>query len=83
MGILFRDGYGVKKDYNIALYLIKLSAQNGYNRAQDLLGDIYSIGEMVKKDNSIALYWYKEAAHNGFIESNFKIDKICNEKVLT
>ena len=82
LGILFRDGIGVKKDYNIALHLIKLSAQNGYNRAQDLLGDIYSIGEMVKKDISIALYWYKEAAHNGFIESNFKIDKICNEKVL-
>lgn len=85
LGILYRDGYGVKKDYNIALHLIKLSAQNGYNRAQDLLGDIYSIGEMVEKDNSLALYWYKEAAHNGFIESNFKIDeiyKICNQKVL-
>lgn len=56
---------GVLQDFNVALSLLRKSAEQGHVYAQDAVGKVYAEGLGVQKDYDAALYWYKKAAESG------------------
>lgn len=70
MGKLYQNGEGVKRDYEKALGLLKMSAEKGCSEAMYILGSMYYNGENgVKKDGTLSLAYFKTAADNGDVAS--------------
>jgi hypothetical protein len=53
------------EDYKAAYGIILPYAEGGFNKAQHLLGYMYSNGLGLPKDNSQAIHWYRAAAESG------------------
>jgi len=70
LGLMYKFGNGVQKDFEKAAELLEKAA-NGDNldietrRAQFWLGNMYRNGECGPADNEKARYWYKKAAALG------------------
>ena len=62
LGILYKRGEGVSKNYNLSFKWFKLSAEQGYAFSQTALGDMYNNGFGIKKDNIKAFMWWYIAA---------------------
>ncbi|MCJ8284120.1 tetratricopeptide repeat protein [Halomonas sp.] len=65
---LYFDGVGVDKNYELALYYLKSSAEFGYLKSQRYLGVAYSglAGHgLVQENAERAKYWFERAATNG------------------
>ena len=65
LAAMYRDGHGVRQDYQRALALFRRAARFGYPSAQFSLGVMYRMGEGVEKDYVEALKWYRKAARQG------------------
>ena len=66
LGYFYQYGYaGLAQDYQKAYYYYDKSAQQGYDFAQNNLGNLYNNGHGVKKDLRLAFYWYQKAAEQG------------------
>ena len=65
MGILYRLGEGVPKDYTEAVRWFRLAAEQGDVTAQRQLGDAYRFGEGVSQDYVQAYAWLNIAAARG------------------
>jgi TPR repeat protein len=52
---------------------IVLSADQGYAKAQNALGDMYFFGDGVAEDDSEAMTWYRRAADQAFSEAQFSV----------
>lgn len=61
VGMMYRDGDGIKQCTESAIRWLTLSANNGWNDAQVNLGLIYQRVVYAKKDYNKALHWYKKA----------------------
>ncbi|GAA5810403.1 hypothetical protein MFLAVUS_003824 [Mucor flavus] len=61
VGIMYRDGDGVKQNSESSIKWLTLSANHGWCEAQVNLGYMYQNGIDAKKDYSKALYFYKKA----------------------
>lgn len=62
IGIMYESGQGVEKDIKKALYFYTLSANDGYSKAQNALGNAYLKGIGVKKNIKQAAVYYSLAA---------------------
>jgi len=62
VGLMYEFGLGVKKDIKNAIAFYKMSANDGYDKAQFTLGNAYLKGIGVKKNINIALSYYQLAA---------------------
>lgn len=58
-----------KGDYKTPFYEFKSSAQQGYSRAQYVLGAIYFRGEGVVQNHKASVKWYRFAAEHGDAEA--------------
>jgi TPR repeat protein len=65
LGLLYRNGWGVDKDYAEANEWYRKSAEQGNAVGERLLGDAYYAGEGVDKDYSEAVKWYLKSAEQG------------------
>ena len=65
LGVLYKNGEGVKRDYKKAIYWYSKAAEQEYSSAQYDLGVLYYYGEGVKRDYKKAIYWYSKAAEQG------------------
>ena len=65
LGIMYRNGEGVKQDYIEALKWYRLSAEQENSGAQFGLGNMYRDGEGVKQDYIEAVKWYRSSAEQG------------------
>ncbi|KAJ3396025.1 hypothetical protein HDU92_004328 [Lobulomyces angularis] len=66
LGQSFRQGWGIEKNKQNALYYLTIAAQLGDRDAQIELGQIYLEGHLgVKADKKIAATWFREAIKNG------------------
>lgn len=73
MALIYLNGYGVKKDKNKALELIKEAAEQNYPEALFNLSLLYSEGELVKKDLKQAFTYMKKAADKNLPNAQFNL----------
>ena len=57
LGLLYRNGKGVEKDFSTAIKWYLLAAENGHAKAQAKLGYMYVNGEGVNKNYVRAYMW--------------------------
>ena len=65
LGFMYEMGLGVKKDIKKAISFYKLSANDGYSLAQNILANAYLKGIGVKQNINLAITYYKLAAKQG------------------
>jgi uncharacterized protein len=65
LGILYMNGWGLRRDYAEARKYLELAAKAGDSGAQSNLGYLYDGGLGVVQDYALAAYWYHLAAGNG------------------
>jgi TPR repeat protein len=65
LGISFRDGLGVARDYEKAREWFEKAADRGDASAMSSLGELYRDGRGVAQDYAEAREWYGKAADNG------------------
>ena len=74
---MYDDGNGVPQDYNEAVRLYRLAAEQGITQAQFNLGGMYGIGKGVVQDFIYAHMWWNIAASNGVDKGNkTKVEKM-------
>jgi len=65
LGVIYRDGEGVLKDFKEAVKWFRKAAEQGYDDAQVNLGAMYANGNGVPQDNLTAYAWWNIADSNG------------------
>lgn len=65
LGWMYYYGTGVTQDYDEAVNLFRLAADQGNSVAQCSLGEMYEKGEGVAKDNAQAVDLCRKAAEEG------------------
>jgi len=71
LGLLYKNGLGVKKAPREAMKWFKLAAQQGSADAAYNLGVLYISGEAGYPSKKDAVYWWKQAAEYGHHESQY------------
>ena len=74
LGEMYRNGYGIQRDYQKACKWYRAAAKEGHGHARMNLGRMYMEGKGVKADREKAEYWmeplfmwYETAAHMGYM----------------
>ena len=57
IGVLYRDGLGVKKDSEQAARWFNLAARQGGGRSAFYLSQVYLNGEGIEQDRAVANVW--------------------------
>jgi TPR repeat protein len=65
LGLLYDEGQGLDRNYDLARFWYLRAAQQGYTDAYFALGDIYAAGRGTESDRSLAYHWYSMAAASG------------------
>ena len=73
LGIMYKKGRKVPKDYCKALEWYQKAAEQGYDLAQYALGKMYEDGHGVPKDCSKALEWFQKAAEQGHEDAQMRV----------
>lgn len=79
LGLMYIYGFGVIKDVEGGLNLIRKAAEQGYYDAQYFLGLKYYQGGIVKKDIKVAKEWITKLAEKGFIDAQYMLGLIYSE----
>ncbi len=66
VGILYRNGWGVRQDHSEALAWFRRAADQGDARGQFNIGRVYESGDGVARDFVQAANWYRKAAEQGY-----------------
>lgn len=70
---MYENGWGVGKDYAVAMQWYLKSAKQGYGKAQNNLGVKYENGVGVAKDVGEAMFWFRKAAEQGLARSQSNV----------
>ena len=73
LGTAYREGYGVTRDYQKALYWYQKAANQGASQAQAGLGDMFLRGQGVPQDDTKARYWLQRAADQGHAQAQHNL----------
>ena len=65
VGILYRNGQGVTRDFVAALRWLRKAADAGDGWAMNSIGTMYESGDGVNADRDQAMRWYRKAAAAG------------------
>ncbi len=65
LGLKYKNGHGVPKNYAKALHYFRLAAAQGNAAGEDDLGYMYEHGQGVPRNYATALHWYRLAAAHG------------------
>lgn len=65
LGVAYRDGHGVRVDYETAAFHFRQAAEQGHAEAQFSLAIRYYNGEGVPKNMALAHKWFLLAAEQG------------------
>jgi TPR repeat protein len=79
LGVSYREGKGVPRDYAQAVSWWRKSAGQGYASAQSALGFMYANGQGVSEDAAQAVVWYRKAADQGVARAQFNLGVMCVE----
>lgn len=67
MADCYKNGFGVSKNLETALYWVRLAANQSHTEAMSKLGFYYEQGIGTEKDLETACLWYSKAALNGHV----------------
>ncbi len=70
IGIAYRRGNAVPRDYGKALALFQKAAANGHPMAEESLGIMYVIGQGTQRNPAEAFRWFQRAAEHGNAKGN-------------
>ena len=73
LGVSYRDGKGVDRDYAQAVTWWRKAAGQGHASAQAALGFMYASGQGISKDDAQAVEWYRRAADQGIARAQFNL----------
>jgi len=73
LGIMYKNGDGVKQDTSKAIYWMERSAEQGFIPAQQLLGFAYRYGSWISTDYKKAFKWFSRAANQGDAKSQYDL----------
>lgn len=76
LGVMYKKGKDVQKNYAEALNWFRKAAEQGYAEAQYRIGVIYYYGEGVSKDYSEAAKWYRKAADQGYAKAQCNLGSL-------
>ena len=65
LGVMYRDGIGVRQDFALALRMFRTAADQGLAAAQANLGWMYYYGRGALQDYAQAVAWFRKAADQG------------------
>ena len=68
---MYYEGKGVKQDYKQAAAWYGKAAEQGYAKAQFILGGMCYEGKGVQQNYNQAAEWYRKAAEQGFAMAQF------------
>ncbi|SFQ33674.1 tetratricopeptide repeat protein [Pseudomonas borbori] len=78
-GMNYYHGNGVPVDYNRAIELLNISAENNNPAAKTALGDMYFYGHGVARDYKISKEWYSKAAIQNFPPAQIRMIYFAND----
>ena len=73
LGIMYRQGKGVAKDGERALYWTQQAVKQGDGAAQFNLANMYETGDTVAKNLALAAKWYAAAARAGIPLAQYRL----------
>lgn len=73
VGVMYKSGQGVKKDYKKSFDWMKKSAKQGLLQAQYNLAVMYDNGEGTQQDQSEAANWYRKSAEQGEVFAQYRL----------
>ena len=76
LGLAYKNGTGVKRDYARAMQLFRQSAKGGYAPAMTAIGALYEEGKDVEKSADDAIKWYTRAADKGDAKAMHRLAEI-------
>jgi TPR repeat protein len=79
IGVLYRYGLGVEKDFSLAVKWFGRAAAQGDADAELALGDLYAEYSTSKEDDAAAAKWYRAAAEHGLAEAERKLGMLYGE----
>ncbi|WP_448213692.1 tetratricopeptide repeat protein [Colwellia sp. MEBiC06753] len=83
VGLMHKNGWGMKKDLNKAFELFSLAAEQNYPDAQFELALMYTEGEPVAKDSKKAFEYTQKAADKGLASAQFNLGVMYAEGIGT
>jgi hypothetical protein len=82
IGVLYRDGAGVKADCRQAIKWFQLSAAQHNYWGEDDLGGLYARGQCEKQDGALALTYFQKAAQDGYANAYQDINDLAARMML-
>ena len=84
LGLLYENGFGVRRSYSQALKWFRLAADQGLAIAQNEIGVMYAKGRGVDQDLKEAAKWCRLAAEQGseIARNNLELMKLMKHKTL-
>ena len=76
LGLLYRNGDGVPRNYKEAVKWFMKAAEKGNESAQLYLGEMYTKGDGVPKDDKEAVKWFMKAARQGNATLQFQLGQM-------
>lgn len=73
LGMMYQNGWSVKRDMATAFDLFSQAAEKGNSFAQYELGMMYYRGKGVAKDHQKAFFWIRESAEQGYFPSKYSL----------
>ena len=73
LGVMYRNGHGVDKDYAEAMGWWRKAAEQGNAGAQNNLGVMYRNGLGVPQDYAEAVGWWRKAAEQGDANAQYNL----------
>lgn len=78
LGVLYKNGKGVKQDNIEAERWFRKAAEQGDANAQFNMGILYAYGYGVKQDYEEAAQWYRKAAEQGHVSAQNNLGNLYN-----
>ena len=73
LGLMYRDGNGVPKNYKTAVKWFRLAAKQGNAAAQTSLGVMYAQGQGITENDKTAFKWFRLAAEQGNADAQYSL----------
>lgn len=74
IGIMYKEGFGVKKNEEAAFHWFKKSAKQGYPSSQHIIGIQFAKGMGTRQNFRDAAYWLNEAVkNNGNLDAQYDL----------
>ncbi len=79
LGYMYKNGFGVSKDYIQAAKWFRRASEQGHARAQFRLASMYNNGQGVSQDFVLSFMWFSVAAKNGLENALVSSDGVASE----